>query len=311
MSCLRIKKVFKYLFHPRNIYVRFAIVNLKKNSDSLDDKEYLSKHFRIVMVKDINWSNPSTFNEKMQWLKLYNRNNLFTTMVDKHAVKDYISSKIGSKYVAKEVGVYNSVQEIDINKLPDRFVLKTTHGCGGMVVVTDKTQFNLAEVDDKLSRGLSQNYYYNCREWPYKNVPPKIIAEEFLKDDNYDVLPVYKFLCFNGEPYILQAIQNDKHPNESIDYFDMSWNKLPIKQNYPNSKHPLNKPTSFEEMKVLCRKLTKDIPFVRCDFYDVNGRAYFSEFTFFSDAGFERFHPKKWDLILGKKIVLPTIDRNK
>lgn len=292
------------ILNPRWIFARFALRKIKKESHNLSDKEYIETMFRIRVGYKLDLSNPITFNEKMNFLKLFNRKNQYTLMVDKHAVKAYVSDLIGEEYIAKELGVYNRAEDIDVSMLPERFVLKTTHGCGGMIIVKNKGDFDINQAVRTLNPSLESNYYYWCREWPYKNVKPRIIAEEFLKDDNYDVLPVYKFFCFDGQPFLLQGIKNDKHENETIDYFDMSWNNLHIRQNFPNSRSPLKKPASFEKMIEFCKAMTKGIPFVRCDFYDVNGHPYFSEFTFYSDAGFEKFHPKKWDRILGDKIDL-------
>lgn len=299
-----LRKAWKYVKNPRNLYIRFAIKRLRKKGNEMSDEEYISRFFKIKMGKKLDLSNPITFNEKLNYLKLFDRNDKYTIMVDKHAAKQYVSKLLGSEYVAKEYAVWNRIEDFDILSLPNSFVLKTTHGCGGMLIVKNKKEFNYNEFYKKIVPSLSSNYYYHCREWPYKNVPPRIIAEEFLKDDRFDVLPVYKFFCFNGEPFILQAIQNDKHENETIDYFDMNWQKLKLKQNFPNSKKPLTRPQTFEEMKDCCVKLSKGIPFVRCDFYEVNNKVYFSEFTFYSDAGFEKFYPKKWDLKLGQKIQI-------
>ena len=301
-----IRKLLLYIKNPRRIITRHKLKKLKLEGDDLSDEEYLKRMFKIKLGYDLNVENPSTFNEKMQYLKLYNRKDIYTIMVDKHAAKGYVSSIIGDNYIAKELGCWENANNIELDSLPDKCVLKTTHGCGGMLIY-EKGKTTKKQIVDYFEENLKTNYYYVCREWPYKNVEPKIIAEEFLKDDKYDILPVYKFFCFNGEPSIAQVIQNDKHINETIDYVDMEYNFLRLKQNYNNSKkkNRIAKPSRFEDMKNIARKLTKNVPFVRCDLYEVNDRIYFSEFTFFSDAGFEKFHPKKWDKILGDLINLP------
>ena len=305
------RRAMLYVKSPRRVYVRRAIMNLQKIGDQLSDEEYLKRMFKIKMAYKLDLKNPKTFNEKMQYLKLYNRKPIYTDMVDKHAAKEYVSKTVGEQYIAKPLGCWDKPEEIDFNKLPNRFVLKTTHGCGGMKFINKENGFDREEINQFFNSALKLNYFMTCREWPYKDVKPRIIAEEFLKDSNFDVLPVYKFFCFNGEPFIAQVIQNDKHPNETIDYIDMDWNFLKLKQDFPNAKkkNRIPKPAVFEEMKQLCRDLTKGIPFVRCDLYVVNNKIYFSEFTFFSDAGFEKFHPKKWDTILGNKIDLSNVKR--
>lgn len=293
--------------NPRRLYIRYAFHKLNAISKSLSDEEYLSQFYKIMFGKRLNLSEPKTFNEKMQWLKLYNRNPSYTVMVDKHLSKRLVSRIIGDNYVAKEYGCWDSFDEIDFANLPNSFVLKTTHGCGTILICKNKCSCDYLSYRDTFQQSLEDNFYYHLREWPYKDVEPKIIAEEYLSDGQNSILPVYKFFCFNGAPYLVQVIQNDKQYNESIDYMDMKWNRLKLKQNFPNSKVLLPKPECFEKMKEVCTKLTKGIPFVRCDLYAIGTKIYFSEFTFFSDAGFEPFHPKKWDLILGEKIILPPI----
>lgn len=303
-----IRKVFYYLLHPNALIRAYRIMKLYSNEHySLSDEEYIRKMFRIKMGYNINLNNPRTFNEKINWLKLFNRQSIYSMMVDKHAVKGYVSNLIGKNHVIPEIGFYHSSQEINISILPDKFVLKTNHGCGSMIVCTDKSKIDWDNELKKLDESLKDNYYYHCREWVYKDVEPCIIAEEYMKDNDYDVLPVYKFFCFSGFPVLIQAIKNDKQVNETIDYFDTDWNRLELRQNFPNSKKPLACPKNYGEMLEIASKLTQGIPFVRCDLYSVNGQTYFSEFTFYSDAGFERFHPKKWDSFLGSLIKLPEL----
>lgn len=271
----------------------------------MDDKRYLEIRYKAIFKKDINFDPPVTFNEKMQWLKLYNKNPLYMEMADKYLVKKYVSEKIGDKHIAKLLAVWDSVDEIDLTNLPNEFVLKTTHDCGGVVVCKDKSTFNFKKAKKFLAKHMKREYFYHCREWPYKNIKPRIIAEEFLKDQKNEVLPVYKILCFNGIPKIIQTIQNDKKENETIDYFDTNWNLLELKQNYPNSPKPLERPEKLSEMLELSEKLAVETNFIRIDWYSVNGDIYFSEFTFFSDAGFAPFHPEEWDKTLGDWIDLP------
>ncbi len=297
-------KAYQFLLKPRLLYVHFALNKLRNNAKSFDDRSFITRMFKIKIGKKLDLDNVVLFNEKMQWLKLFNRKQVYTTMVDKHAVKKYVSDIVGNEYVIKELGAWDHYYDIDFEALPNQFVLKTTHGCGDMLIVKDKNKCDFSKYNSSFETSLSKSYYYVAREWPYKDVPPKIIAEELIVDQNYEHLPVYKFFCFDGEPYICQVIQNDKQRNETIDYFDMDYNKLKLRQNYPNSKKPLPKPEKYKEMQELCRQLTKGIPFVRCDLYYANNKILFSEFTFFSDAGFEPFHPKKWDLVLGEKIKL-------
>lgn len=277
----------------------------KKVVALLPTKPWLSWQFKKKFGRKINWENPTTFNEKLQWLKVYNRNPIHTEMVDKYAVKKLVSDLIGEKYIIPTLGVWDRFEDIDFDVLPDQFVLKCTHDSGGLVIVRDKSKMDKAAAKKKFKIALNRNPYDVTREWPYKNVRPRIIAEQYMQDGETSCLPVYKILNFGGEPKIIQAIQNDKTPEESIDYFDTNWNKLDLRQNYPNSATPLERPAALEEMLSLAERLSGGMPLVRTDFYTVNGKVYFSEFTFFSDSGFAKFNPPEWDDKLGGWITLP------
>ena len=270
----------------------------------LPDSLYLRLKYFIRMKKMLNIKRPQTFNEKLQWLKLHDRNPEYTKMVDKYEVRKYIAEKIGEEHLIPLLGVWDSFEEIDFDKLPAQFVLKCTHDSGGLVVCKDKSKLNLELSRKKINKCLKTNYYWHAREWPYKNVKPRIIAEQLMKDGDNNFLPVYKFFCFSGVPKIIQTIQNDKQPNESIDYFDTDWKLLNIRQNYPNSEAPMEKPEQLSKMLKIVECLSKGIKFVRVDLYSINNKVYFSEFTFYSDAGFAKFHPEKQDYIIGSYIDL-------
>ncbi len=275
----------------------------------IPSKAFLRMHYGVSLGKRLNLKEPKTFNEKMQWLKLYHHDPIFTKMVDKYEVKDYIKEKIGEEYVIPSIGIYNSFDEIDFGNLPDRFVLKCTHDSGGLVICKDKSRLDIDASREKLGNSLSRNYYYLGREWPYKNVKPRILAEVYMENVNRSNLDVYKILTFNGEPKIIQTIQNDKTPDECIDYFDCKWNLLNLRQDYPNSKEPLKKPACLSQMLQLAKKLSEGIPFLRVDLYEIDGKVYFSEFTFYSDCGFAPFTPPEWDDILGDWIKLPQKEK--
>ena len=285
----------------KNKNLRLIILRLLR---FVPDKAMLKLEFRIKLHKKLDLKSPKTFNEKLQWLKLHNRKPIHTTMVDKIAAKDYVSAAIGEEYVVKTLGVWDRFADIDFDSLPDRFVLKCNHDSGSVVLCRDKATFDKEQARDVLTRGLSSNAYYYGREWPYKNVKPRIFAEEFMQDAQLAFLPVYKVFCFGGEPKIIQTIQNDKQPDETVDYFDTDWNQLDIHQDFPNSKTPVAKPEKLQQMLELAGKLSGDEPFVRVDFYVVNGALYFSEFTFFTDSGFGQFYPESWDTVLGEWVKL-------
>jgi len=272
----------------------------------LSDKTWIRIKYFQWFHKLPDLKNPQTFNEKLQWLKLYDRKSIYTTMVDKYASKQYVADRIGAEYVIPALGgPWYSFDEIDFDALPDQFVLKTNHDCGGVLICRDKATFDKEKARAFLEKHLRSNYYWTCREWPYKNVKPSIFAEQFMKDGKRAFLPVYKIMCFDGEPKIIQTIQNDKQPNECIDYFDTKWNALPFRQNFPNSDSPLEKPVKLEEMLTLSRSLAAGYAFLRVDWYVINGRVYFSEYTFYSDAGFAAFEPAEWDYTFGSWIQLP------
>ena len=259
------------------------------------------------MGRNLDLKNPKTFTEKLQWLKLYDRKPEYTSMVDKYAVKKLVADKIGSEHVIPLLGVWDNFDDIDFDSLPDKFVLKCTHNSGGgLVICRDKSSLNITRIRDKFTKCLKENYFWGKREWPYKDVPPRIIAEEYMQDGDTLNLPVYKIFTFNGVPKLFQVIQDDKTSSETIDYFDTDWNRLNLRQNFPNSKNPLPKPEHLNEMLELSAKLSEGIPHVRTDLYSINGRIYFSEYTFFSDAGLVGFTPPEWDEILGSWLTLPV-----
>lgn len=277
----------------------------KKVVSLLPTKPWLSWQFKKKFGRSINWKNPTTFNEKLQWLKVYDRKPIYTTMVDKYEAKKYVADIIGEEYIIPTLGVWDRFEDIDFDALPDQFVLKCTHDSGGLVIVRNKADFDKEAARKKFKIAMNRNPYDVTREWPYKNVKPRIIAEEYMKDEDADVLPVYKVFTFGGKPKLIQAIQNDKTSDETIDYFDTQWNLLDLRQNFPNSKNPLPRPRNLQQMLSLAEKLAVVPTFLRVDFYEINGKLYFSEFTFFSDSGMKKFNPEKWDQELGDLINLP------
>ena len=282
-----------------------ALAQLMGYYKSMPDEEYLRRKFRATIGRELNLDNPDTFNAKLNWLKLYNRRPEYTLMVDKYEAKKYAAEIIGSEYIIQTLGIYESFDEIDFDTLPEKFVLKCTHDCGSVIVVRNKKKFNRDAARKRFTKAMRKNHFWVSREWPYKNVKPRIIAEKFMQDGDNANLPVYKIFNFDGTPKLIQAIQNDKKLNESIDYFDTEWHKLNLRQQFRNSRNTLPKPEYLDKMLELAAKLSSGIPHVRTDLYHINGQIYFSEFTFFSDGAFERFHPYEWDEKLGSWLKLP------
>lgn len=305
-----IKRAINYLLHNRTQFMDSCIKNL---GFMIPDKLYLSLRYRCLMGSWINWEKPQTFTEKLQWLKLYNRKPEYTTMVDKYAVKQYVANIIGEEYIIPTLGVWDRFDDIDFNSLPNQFVLKTTHGGGGggVVICRDKTTFNKEAASTKLNQSLNSDIHSGLREWPYKNVPKRIIAEKFMAPEKSVApkdLPDYKFFCFNGEPKYCQVIR-DRHTKETIDFYNMEWNHQEFVGLNPvacNGLTPVARPENLDEMKDICRKLAKDIPFVRVDLYVIDDKKYFGELTFYPASGMGVFTPEEWNRKLGDLLTLPN-----
>lgn len=271
------------------------------------DKLYLSIYYRLNMRKRLDWANLQTYNEKLQWLKIYHREPVMTDMVDKYQAKKYVADRIGEEYIIPTLGIYDSVDEIDFDTLPDQFVLKCTHDSGGIVICTDKSKLDKGAARKKLRKFLKRGYFWLNREWPYKNVPHRIIAEQYMVDESGYELKDYKFFCFDGEPKALfiATDRGRKDEETKFDFFDMDFKHLPIKNGHPNSPRPIACPPGFEKMKELAAKLSKGHPHVRVDFYDINGHVYFGELTFYHWSGVVPFDPEEWDYTFGSWIKLP------
>lgn len=271
----------------------------------LPDKEYLSRMYKAKTGKELDLTNPKTFNEKLQWLKLYNRQPTYSIMADKYRMRQFVAEKVGEGYTVPLLGVWDSPKEIDFDALPNRFVLKCNHNSGlGMCICCDKAQLNKARTKRALKKGLVQDYYLTSREWPYKDIPRKIIAEEYLENNQEDVLVDYKFFCFNGIPKIMY-ISKDNAKAPETDYFDMQFNHLDLQTKDPCAKIPPQKVEQFEEMKRIAKILAENTAHLRVDFYIVNERIYVGELTFFHNAGFSNIQPESWESILGSWITLP------
>lgn len=280
----------------------------------LPDKPYLSLRYRFLMGHWIDWKNPKTFTEKLQWLKVYDYKPEYTQLVDKLAVKDYVAQRIGNEYIIPTLGVWDRVEDIDWDYLPNQFVLKTTHGGGGtgVVVCSDKAHFDKEKAICKLENSMHKNAGKSYREKPYLNVPRKIIAEKFMAERNDEGrpkdgdLPDYKFFCFDGEPKYCQVIR-DRHTKETIDFYDMKWNHMPFVGLNPvvkNGVQSVKKPVHLDAMKEICRKLSQGLKFSRIDLYVINDKEYFGEITFYPASGFGAFTPSEWNEKLGDLIKL-------
>lgn len=269
----------------------------------IPDRLYVQLTAKGKLDYNINLDNPQTFNEKLNWLKLYGRNPLYTKMADKYEAKKIVAERIGEQYVVKNLGYWRSFEEIDFDALPNQFVLKCTHDSSGAIICRDKNTFDKLSARRKINLSLKMNYFYACREWPYKNIPHRIIADELLNDHSGKELNDYKFWCFNGVPkYMYCTVKsNDVYEN----FYDMDFKPANIDHGFRRRAPEFAKPEAFELMKELAGKLSAGIPFVRIDFFYVDGKVYFGEYTFFDWAGLQPFKTYQQDLELGKLIELP------
>lgn len=276
----------------------------------LSDKIVIKALFYFEIGYKLNLKNPKTFNEKLQWVKLHDRDPIMTKMVDKYEAKQYVADKIGEEYIIPTLGVWDSFNNIDFEKLPNQFVLKTTHDSGGVVIVKDKSNLDIKEAREIVVKSMKYDFYQKFKEWPYKNVTRRVIAEKYMEDESGE-LRDYKFFCFNGKVKALYIATDrfKKEEDTKFDFFDENFNHLPFTNGYPNATRPIKRPGSFEKMKELSEVLSKDLRHLRVDLYEINGNIYFGELTFTHLSGLIPFNPIEWDYKFGEWIKLPNFAR--
>ncbi len=299
----------KYIRFLTDKKFRFSYMAARGFYHSMSDEKMLKKLYKNAMGKDLNLENPTTYNEKIQWLKLYNRKSEYTMMVDKYEVKRYVANLIGEEYIIPTLGVWDKFDDIDFDSLPNQFVLKCTHDSGGLVICRDKSKFDKKAVRKRIEKSLKYNYYWSRREWPYKNVKPRIIAEAYMEDSKTQELRDYKFFAFDGRVKALFIASDRSNPTEEtkFDFFDACFNHLPLTNGHLNATVLPEKPQNFELMKDLSAKLSEGIPHARIDFYEVDGKVYFGEITFFHWSGLTPFDPEEWDTVFGSWIDLNLV----
>lgn len=304
-----INNIIKALKKPKLsiIYIlKFKIFGI------ISDSVYLKIKYKLMVGKKLDLKHPKSFNEKLQWLKLYDRNPIYTQMVDKYEVRKYIKEKIGEEYLIPLLGVYESFEEIDFDSLPNQFVLKPNHTSGNVYICKDKSNINYKNLKKEVNGWLKREYYWIHREWPYKNIKPRIICESYMVDESGTGLKDYKFMCFNGVAKCLFVGLNRNSPTGlNIDFYDMEWNQMPFERHYPRSGQNIPMPKTFVRMVELAGELSGNIPFVRVDFYEVNGQLYFGELTFYPGSGYEEFTPESYDYLLGSWLELSSGDSGK
>lgn len=299
-------KFYKLIKFVRYADYRFLVLSSLGFYNKISDEKYVKKMFKVSLGRQLNLTQPTTFNEKLQWLKLYDRKTIYTKLVDKYLVREYVANKIGKEYLIPLLGVWDSPKEIDFNKLPNQFVLKCNHNSGlGMCICKNKNNLNPKKVQRELKKGLKQNYFLTGREWPYKNVKRRIIAEKFMSEKNGADLKDYKFFCFNGKVKFFK-IDFDRFLDHRANYFNLNMEQLPFGEQVcpPDYNKKLEIPSNIYKMIELAENLSKNIPFLRVDFYNLNGKIYFGELTFFPASGFGKFIPEDWDEKIGAWLVI-------
>ena len=279
----------------------------------MPDKYYLKKVFKLRMGKELNLRNPQTFNDKLNWLKLHDRNPVYTVMADKYLAREYVKFRLSSEgahlldklHFIPLLGVWDSAEDVDFDSLPEQFVLKCNHD-NGVIICTDKSKLDINATRRELQNRLDRNYYKKCREWPYKNVKRKVICEQFMQDKNQPVLSDYKFFCFNGKVKCVLVVTG-RFKDLREDYFDSDFVHLPIKKGGPNATCEVKPPENFEQMKKIAELLSKNLIHLRVDFYEIFNIIYFGELTFYDGGGFEKIEPEEWEYKMGNWIDISTI----
>lgn len=272
----------------------------------VSDENYAKFVYRHRFGKELNLDNPQTFNDKIQWLKLYHRKPEFSMMADKYRVRQFVAERIGEQHLVPLLGVWNDADDIDFDKLPQQFVLKCNHDQGSVIICQDKSSLNIPAVRKRLNKRLKHNHYCETREWPYKDIKPCIICEEYLSNHADTGLIDYKVMCFHGIPKLIQ-VHKGRFNRHTQDFYDLQWNRLEIIQDLPISNEIMQKPVFLQEMLQFSEALSQGMPHIRIDWYYANERLYFSEATFYDASGFSGFVPEKWDVLLGSWLNLKEL----
>jgi len=303
----KIKKIIK------NPALLFLTLGQRGWFNWIPDEAYLKIAYRIKTGKKLHLTPPVTFNEKLQWLKLHDRRPEYTMMVDKYEVKKYVAGKIGEEHIIPTYGVWDRFDDIDFDQLPDQFVLKCTHDSGGLVICKDKALFDREKARKKTNSCLRHNFYWGQREWPYKNVQPRIIAEKYMTDDGDELqdhlkdeaqLKDYKIFCFDGKPLFIEA-GYDRFMGHKLNVYDLNWQFVDFYMTSPNRRDiKIQRPEKLDDMLLFAERLADGTPFMRVDFYPVAGKVYFGELTMYPGSGMIDFHPEEWDGKLGKQLAI-------
>jgi len=307
----KIHTFLKTLKTNRKLLPKLVVDNLQRKQmlNWMSDKAFLKLRYRTIFHKKLDLKDPKTFNEKLQWLKLYDRKPEYGIMVDKQAVKDFVAEKIGAEHLIPTIGVWDRPEDIDFNSLPNQFVLKCNHDSGSVVICRDKALFDQQKAVEKLRRKMDNSVFWFGREWPYSRVKPCVIAETYMEDETQKQgLTDYKFYCFNGEPkFLYVSVGLEDHSSATISFLNLDWTLAPFhRMDFKPLKSPPPKPKNYEKMIAYAKKLSCGFPFLRVDMYEIQGKLYFSELTFTPSAGFTPFVPDEWDATIGAWLELPN-----
>lgn len=293
--------------YDKNVFKRSPLYLLKYLSKYLPDRLYLYIKYYIRTGEFLNLKTPVKFNEKIQWLKINDRRHVYTQMVDKYEAKNYVAKQIGSTVIIPTIDIWDNFKDINFDELPEQFVLKTTHDSGGVYVCKNKSSLNIDLCENILNTSLGRNYYYHGREWPYKGIKPRIIAEEYLVDETNEQLKDYKIFTFNGEPKIIQ-VDYDRHITHKRNLYDLDWTYIDGSIGFPTDpSYTISKPIMLDLMLEYSKKLSKNIPHLRVDFYSVGTKIYFGELSFYHGSGFEKFSPESLGEQFGEWLELETL----
>ena len=273
----------------------------------VSDENFVKWTYYLTFRKKLDLDNPKTFNEKLQWLKLNDRHEEYTQMVDKYEAKKYVANLIGEEYIIPTLGVYDSFDELDFDKLPNQFVLKCTHNSGGIIICRDKASLDVPKARKQMTKWLKKNPFWTNREYPYKNVKPRIIAEQYMTNDGLSQeLTDYKFFCFDGNADCVMVCL-ERHLNDTKFYFfDKDWNflRLNIRGIEAPDNFTIPKPKTMDKMFEIASKLSQGMKYVRIDLYEIRNRVYFGEYTFFPDSGLDKNILKETDIKFGKSLKI-------
>lgn len=291
------KQIIKSIIKKIPPLYNFLIFQRKKLIIKAEKTQYILKRWRELFDEELNIENPKTYNEKLQWEKIFANNKLAKKCADKILVREYVKEKIGKDYLDELIGTYENTKNIDFSKLPNQFVLKATHDSGSVLIVKDKKKIDFEKLKE-IERNLKINYGHFSKEWVYDDIKPQIIIEKFLESEDGKSLKDYKIFCFNGEPKIIQ-VDLDRFEGHKRNFYDILWNRLDVEIEYPSVDYDVKKPDLLDKMLEVTKKLANPFNQVRVDWYIYENRLIFGEMTFFHGSDFEKFNSREWEELMG------------